>query len=225
MVRAMGTTVRPEIIYPETDGQPMAENTVQFKAIVALVGNLETLFADRPDVFVAGDLFWYPVEGHPEIRQAPDALVVFGRPKGHRRSYLQWLEGNIAPQVVFEVASPSNTEAEWRAKLQFYDQYGVEEYYLYDPDTGNWKGWLRRRGALRPIRTMVGWVSPRLGIRFGRGYQEEVGVSYPDGSRFLGFLEVMQRWREARRAQEEAERRAEQLAQRLRELGVDPDQV
>jgi Uma2 family endonuclease len=40
---------------------------------------------------------------------APDVMVVFGRPKGERRSYRQWQEGNIAPQVVFEILSSGNT--------------------------------------------------------------------------------------------------------------------
>jgi hypothetical protein len=45
-------------------------------------GNLAALFADRPDVFVAGDLLWYPVEGRPDICRAPDVMVAIGRPKG-----------------------------------------------------------------------------------------------------------------------------------------------
>ncbi len=44
------------IQYPESDGQPMADNTLQFQWIVLIKENLETLFRDRPDVFVAGDL-------------------------------------------------------------------------------------------------------------------------------------------------------------------------
>ncbi len=32
-------------------------------------------------------------------------MVVFGRPKGDRGSYKQWLENQIAPQVVFEILS------------------------------------------------------------------------------------------------------------------------
>ena len=71
-------------------------------------GGLDALFRDDPDVFVAGDLLWYPVEGDPKTRIAPDAMVVFGRPKGYRGSYKQWDEGGIAPQVVFEVLSPGN---------------------------------------------------------------------------------------------------------------------
>lgn len=77
------------VIYPESDGLPMADNTRQMRWIVVLYGNLAALFREQPDVFVAGDLFWYPVQGHPEIVVAPDTLVVFGRPKGDRGSYRQ----------------------------------------------------------------------------------------------------------------------------------------
>ncbi len=101
-IMSSSTSSQQEIIYPESDGQPMAENMQQFRWIVMIKENLETLFQDNPQVFVAGDLFWYPVEGTPEIRRAPDTLVVFGRPRGDRGSYRQWLEDNIAPQVVFD---------------------------------------------------------------------------------------------------------------------------
>src|SRR5438128_1018539 len=118
------------IVYPESDGQPMAENTLQFRWIVTIEGGLEALYKDDPTVFVAGDLLWYPVEGDNTIRQAPDALVVFGRPKGHRGSYRQWEEDHIAPQVVFEVLSPGNRHGEMGQKFQFYERYGVDEDYI-----------------------------------------------------------------------------------------------
>src|SRR3954464_9457290 len=142
---------RPTIEYPDSDGQPMADNTLQFEWIVTIKGGLEALFRDRPDVFVAGDLLWYPVEGDATIRLAPDALVVFGRPKGYRGSYRQWEEGDIAPQVVFEVLSPGNRPQEMADKFRFYDTYGVEEYYVYDPDNVVLSGWQRRGGNLQPI--------------------------------------------------------------------------
>ena len=107
------------LIYPETDGQPMAENTLQFEWIVLIKLGLEACFVDRDNVFVAGDLFWYPVEGRPEARQAPDILVALGRPKGHRGSYMQWLENHIAPQVVFEILSPGNRAGEMARKFEF----------------------------------------------------------------------------------------------------------
>jgi Uma2 family endonuclease len=118
------------IVYLEADGEPIAENTVQFRWIVTVKEGLERAFRDRPDVFVAGDLLWYPVESHPEIRQAPDAMVVFGRPKGDRGSYMQRVEGGSPPQVVFEILSPGNRFTEMIKKFDFYERYGVEEYYL-----------------------------------------------------------------------------------------------
>ncbi|MCU0875242.1 MAG: hypothetical protein MUE50_23160, partial [Pirellulaceae bacterium] len=77
---------KPEIEYPDSDGLPMSDNTLQFQWIVTLQGGLDALFRDDPDVFVAGDLLWYPVEGDNTVRAAPDVLVVFGRPKGYRGS-------------------------------------------------------------------------------------------------------------------------------------------
>ena len=160
-------TVAEELLYPESDGKPMADNSKQFRYIVTIEGNLEILFADDPNVFIIGDMLWYPVEGHPEIRQAPDVMVAFGRPKGDRGSYLQWREANIPPQVVFEILSTGNRKREMDEKFQFYERYGVEEYYLYDPDRGRLRGWLRNAaGRLVPIQQMQGWESPRLGIRF-----------------------------------------------------------
>jgi Uma2 family endonuclease len=231
---AMQTTAatQPEIIYPETDGEPMAQNTKQAEVMMTLKENLDALFADRDDVFVAIDHFWYPVKGHPEIRQAPDVMVVLGRPKGHRGSYKQWEEDNIPPQVVFEVVSPGNTQEEWDAKLAFYEQYGVLEYYIYDPDTSEWRGYVREGGKLAVIEAMEGWVSPLLGIRFGRGSGTDPGVYAPSGERFVGYVEVRRalelavaRELEARRREEAARQRAEQLAQKLRELGIEPDEV
>ena len=75
------------VIYPDSDGKRIADNTLQFRWIATLVLNLEALYFDNPNVFVAGDLLWYPVEGNNKIRTAPDALVAFVRPKGDRGSY------------------------------------------------------------------------------------------------------------------------------------------
>ena len=61
-----------DIIYPDSDGQPMSDNTKQFRWIVTIKEGLEWLFQDHPNVFVAGDLLWYPVEGSNTIRMAPD---------------------------------------------------------------------------------------------------------------------------------------------------------
>jgi Uma2 family endonuclease len=211
-----------QVVYPSSDGKPMAENTLQFLWINTIENNLERLFRDDPNVFVVADNLWYPVEGEPEVRQAPDVYVVFGRPKGHRGSYIQHLEGGVPLTVVFEVLSPGNKKAEMDEKLRFYDEYGVEEYYVYDPDKERLTAYLRGRAALRKVRVGSEFVSPRLKVRFDLG-TGALRIYYPDGRPFLTNLE---RWAEseaaAKRADEE-KKRAERLAEKLRALGIDPE--
>ena len=125
-------TATEEIVYPDSDGKSMADDTRQWDWMVKIVGELREMFAGQ-DVFVTGDLLWYPVKGEPKTVPAPDALVAFGRPAGYRGSYKQWEEAGVTPQVVFEVLSPRNTREEMAAKQNFYDRYGVEEYYFIDP--------------------------------------------------------------------------------------------
>src|SRR5262249_41682427 len=196
-------------ICPEDDGRPMADNTRQFRWITTLVGNLTALFRDRPDVFVCGDQLWYPVEGEPEIRAAPDAYVVFGRPKGDRGSYKQWEEGGVPMTVVFEVLSPSNTVSEMADKLDFYEDHGSQEYYVYDPDNNRLQGYVRRGDVFTRVRPMNGFVSPRLGIRFDLSGPELV-VRYPNGRPFLTFEELEVERAQAVQRAEQAEQRAEQ---------------
>ncbi|MCI0463908.1 MAG: Uma2 family endonuclease [Gemmataceae bacterium] len=201
------------IIYPESDGLPMADNTRQFMWIVVLYGNLAALFRDRLDVFVCGNQNWYPVEGHPDICAAPDVYVVFGRPKGHRPSYKQWEEAHVPMTVVFEILSPNNTLWEMMDKLTFYEEYGVEEYYVYDPDTNRLMVYLRRGEVLRRVHQVAGFVSPRLGIRFDLSGPELV-VRYPDGRPFLPFEELAAERTQAEQQSEQERQRAEQERQR-----------
>jgi Uma2 family endonuclease len=239
-------TETTQIIYPDCDGQSMSDNTNQFRWIVTIKENLELLFAENPDVFIAGDLLWYPVEGNNKIRQAPDAMVVFGRPKGDRGSYRQWMENGIAPQVVFEILSPGNRMSEMSRKLHFYEQYGIEEYYIYDPDRIDFTGWIRNGDRLESIPEGEGsanedasnWVSPRLGIRFNM-QPDTLIIYHPDDRPFLSFVEIDWRRQQAEQSEQQAQvarqqagqaeqqaqaarQQAEKLAAKLRELGIDP---
>ena len=226
-----------QIVYPDSDGQPMADNTKQFRWIMLIHANLDWLFRDEELVFVAGDLLWYPVEGNPKYRVAPDVMIAFGRPKGDRGSYKQWQEDNIAPQVVFEILSPGNTEGEMDRKLQIYARCGVEEYYIYDPDRLVLKGYQRSDDFyLERIDRMDGWTSPRLGITFGL-IEGELQLTHPDGRVFENFdnvaterdliraenqqLETDKQQLEADKQQLEAAKNKRDA--KLRELGIDPD--
>jgi hypothetical protein len=89
IVSKLEPTETPKVIYPDSNGQPMANNPEQFRWIVTIKQNSDTLFSKNPNGFVIGDLLWYGVEGNPKIRTDPDVMVIFGSPKGRRGSYQQ----------------------------------------------------------------------------------------------------------------------------------------
>ncbi|WP_375495516.1 Uma2 family endonuclease [uncultured Nostoc sp.] len=206
-----------DLDFPDSDGKPMADNTEQFRWIVLIKENLEILFANEPNVFVAGDLLWLPVKSRLISPVAPDAMVVFGRPKGRRGSYKQWQEDNIAPQVVWEILSPSNNANEMERKLEFYQTYGVEEYYQYDPDRYELKGWRRLGEQLLPIAQIDEWTSPLLGIRFAVGNHELV-IYRPDGRQFLSSVELEQRAEQAEQQLQDVQALLQQYRDRFGEL-------
>lgn len=224
MVTPLPAAAHLAVSYPDRNGNLIADNTKQFEWIVLIKKNLDLLVANNPNIFVAGDLPWYPIDGNSKICTAPDVLVAFGRPKGTRGCYKQWEEDNIPPQVVFEVLSPSNTQTEMDKKLLFYDRHGVEEYYLYNPNTNELRGWLRTDGYLDAIEPISGWVSPRLQIQFDSS-AEVLQIYFPNGDRFLSYSELAQQLEQERQRAQSAEERAARLAERLRQAGIDPDQV
>lgn len=215
------TPIDPQVLYPDSDGKPMAENTIQYRWIVRLVANLKHLLRDQT-AFVAGDLLWYPepVDVPPAPAQAPDAMVVLGRPRGDRGSYKQWEEDNQAPQVVFEILSPSNTAREMLKKREFYSQYGVLEMFFYDPDSFDFLGLVRFTPAdewtlISPLQ--FPWSSPILGIRFEM-FEEGLALFHPNGEPFKDPGELFE---ERDQAQQERDR----ALAKLRELGIEPSEL
>ncbi|MFN3927294.1 MAG: hypothetical protein ACK4QL_08220 [Pseudanabaenaceae cyanobacterium] len=70
-----------EVFYPCEDDQPLTEVQAQALAISGLFGRLGCIFPDQ---------FFYTVAGNPNIRFAPDVMVVFDIPKKLYDSYKLW---------------------------------------------------------------------------------------------------------------------------------------
>lgn len=174
-----------EILYPDSDGIPMSDNTWQHRWIATLMWNASILYQDRQDIFVAGDHLIYPFEGDNKTRIAPDAYVAFGAPKKDRGSYKVWKEGGIFPQVVFEVYSPGNSQVGFAEKRSKYERFGAEEYYVIYPDyPSTIVGYIRNEDVLVEIETMNGHVSPRLGVTFLID-EGDIEILGPDGNIWL----------------------------------------
>ena len=209
-----------EIHYPESDGNPMADNTKQLECIVYFFINLKIRFKDTEHIFIAADHLWYPVEGDNKTRVAPDVMICFDRPRGHRGSYRQWEEGDVAPQVGFEVLSPSNTRKEMMKKRDFYEKYGVKEFIIIDPDKETFVVFALKGQSLAPVHySGNSWQSPLLGITILSTSKGIQGL-YPDGQPFETEIELKEKiiaeQQEAERQRQEAERQ-KQEAERQRQ--------
>lgn len=225
-----------QVVYPESDGEPMAESWLQAEVIRMLVHGFQRLLAGRPGVVVGGDNFWYPVEGDPKTVTAPDVIVIVDMPRipplKDMGSYRQWEHGGH-PSLVVEVLSPSNTYREMVRKREFYERYGVDEYWVFDPEDGGLEVWLRREGQFHLVpRAADGHVSPTTGVTVAVE-NDELSVHDPGGSRrwlYLADEAVLSNERaelsvaaveraeaEAQRA-DRAEQRVHQLEARLAEL-------
>ncbi len=218
------------IEYPETDGKPMAETDVHRKLMTDLIEALERHFQATPDVYASGNMLLYYEEGNPRKSVAPDVFVVRGVGKHQRRVYFLWQEGR-APAAVFEISSRGTYKEDLQRKWLLYAQLGVAEYYLYDPEYDYLKGGLM---AYRPgdegeyVEAPVtdGVIhSPALGLDV-----VDTGTTLrlrdPQTGQFLPTrAELEQAAAEAADRATQAEERATRLAAKLRELGVDPEQV
>lgn len=122
-----------EIIYPSSDGEPIAENDFTRSYLFYCVNALDCYFQDRPNVYVSANSFIYYERGKVESRVAPDVYVVFGVEKRLRDNYKVWEEGGVTPDFVLEITSKITREKDQIYKPELYRQLGVKEYFQYDP--------------------------------------------------------------------------------------------
>ena len=216
------------IIYPSSDGEPMAESEQQYIPMTETVAEMRHWFRDRPDVYVIGDMLVYYRMNRTDIRVAPDIFVVFGVTSRHPRdSWLVWREGK-APDFVMEIASPGTWRRDVYDKRILYALLGVREYWRFDP-TGLCFTPVLVGEALDPVTGQYGPLpvimdasgvlrghSPLLGLEFRVEEGLRLRVYDPaTGERLRTLTEsedLLQSETEARQAAEAAVTEAEAIA-------------
>ena len=218
----MATRVRSKLIdYPESDGQPMAETDVHIDLVAGIRERLKARYADDPNVYVAGNLFVYYVEGDPAAALAPDGFVVFGVPKRTRRSYRVWREGRY-PDVVFEFTSARTQDKDLGDKFDTYrDVWKVKEYFLFDPLEEyldpSLVGYRLVRGEFQPIKPVKGTLTSKaLGLTLSRDGARLILRDTTTGAEVLTAAE--QRAAKAERRAAAAEAKAARLEAELAAL-------
>lgn len=121
------------IFYPESDGEPMAETDTHIQLMFDLRFSLHNFFRDTTDVYVGSNLMFYYAEGNPRKCIAPDVFVVRGVGNHPRRTFKLWEEKH-APEVVFEISSRQTWGDDLQRKWRLYEQIGVREYFIFDPE-------------------------------------------------------------------------------------------
>jgi Uma2 family endonuclease len=206
-----------EIDYPTSDGKPMAETDLHREDMVDTIQVLDDRFADRPDVYVSGNLLLYYEEGNRRRHISPDVLVAIGVPKRPRRDYyLLWEEGK-APDFVAEITSQSTKKEDRKTKFELYrDILRVTEYVLFDPRAEYLKpplqGFRLVGGDYVPIEPVAGRLpSAVLGLHLERD-GERLRLFDPATGQYL--LTRLERQEAADRRADEERRRADEERRR-----------
>ncbi|MBW4634770.1 MAG: Uma2 family endonuclease [Iphinoe sp. HA4291-MV1] len=199
---------------------------------------LEFIWADRNDWFFGIDMGIYHTTGVSHLVPViPDGFLSLGveRRKGgnSRLSYVLWEEKNIVPKLALEVVSKTPGD-EYDSKLKIYANLGVLYYIIYNPQY-----WRRNQHQPFEVYKLVDteyqlqigepyWM-PEIGLGIGRSkytsgtIQREVLYWYDQNrTRYQTQQEVAQSERQRR---ELAEQQRERLAAKLRELGINPDDI
>jgi Uma2 family endonuclease len=169
---------------------------------------------------------------YPEERLfAPDLIAVVDVDPHERDRWVVSQEGK-GKGLALEIILSGDAKKDLEENVERYARLGIPEYFIFDARSLRLLGYRLDPGAgdvanrYRPIVPQRGrWSSHVLGldlaledgrIRFYHG-----SAPLLEAAELIAKLESMTD--DLVRRKEEAERRAESLAQRLRELGVDPD--
>ncbi|MBE9212181.1 Uma2 family endonuclease [Plectonema cf. radiosum LEGE 06105] len=208
---------------PDSDETPV-DNELQELIPGLLKSILLILWAERMDWLFAIDMGIYLDPDEPPI--VPDAFLCLGVERVYdeelRPSYVLWDE-NVVPILTLEIVS-QNYRKEYTKKLEDYAQMGVLYYVIYSSR--------RRRKPRLEVHKLINdkyqlqagnplWL-PEIGLGIGSERGNYSGVTrewlywYNEaGKRYLTPQEQIQ----------QQAQRTRLLAEKLRELGVDPDAI
>lgn len=168
--------------------------------------------------------------------RGPDLYVVFDADPRLRKSWMVWREGGQFPNVVFEMLSDSTAKEDRSTKKQIYqDVWRLPNYFWFHPYTKEFRGFQLVAGHyqdLQPnerghlwsdqMQLFVGIHTDGMLRLFTR---EGELVPLPEEEAERRAEQERQRAEQAESGQFAAQQRAERLAERLRQLGIDPDEI
>jgi Uma2 family endonuclease len=214
-----------DVIFPPGDlysDEPPLESYLHLQQMILLLTCLEWWWRDRQDFFAAGNLtvYYSPRQRKSEHFRGPDFFVVLGTERKPRKSWVVWEEGGQYPNIIIEILSSTTAATDRGLKKQiFQDIFRTPDYFWFDPDTLEFKGFHLLDGQyeeLQPNAEGRLW-SRQLGLYLG---VENAKLRFFDQHQLIPTPAeaAEQEQHKTEIAQQEVERLKEQLLS----LGVDP---
>lgn len=175
----------PDLVYPSSDGQPLAETQEHVDAIFAVVSVLRQYLSDRSAIVLSNQFLYY-LQGSPHYRVAPDVMVIFDVEPGSRDNYKIWEEGQ-EPSVIFEMTSKGTRMEDQRFKKGLYEELGVQEYWMFDP-RGEWLP--DQLQGFRLTSMQVGGVQRSLYVPIEDGISQPLGLRLSVEGKLIRFTRV-----------------------------------
>jgi Uma2 family endonuclease len=238
------------VVFPPGDlysDEPPLESDLHRDQIDLLIHLLRSLWSERQDFYVTGNLtiYYSPNQLKSEYFRGPDFFVVLGTERRPRKSWVVWQEEGKYPNVIIELLSDSTAKTDRGLKKQIYqDTFRTPDYFWFDPHSLEFEGFHLMDGSYQPLEpTEAGWLwSEQLGLYLGVHHnqlrfftadgelvhspEETAGAERQRAEAERQRAEAERQRAEVERQRAEAERQQnDRLRAKLRELGIDPDQV
>lgn len=216
-------------IFPPSDllsDEPPLETYRHLKQLILLLTGFERLWQDRQDFFAGGNLsiYYSTRQLKSEDVRGPDFFVVLNTERKERKSWVVWDEDGKYPNFILEILSDSTAKNDRGLKKQLYqDVFRTPDYFWFDPYSLEFAGFkLNYRRYEQIVPNEQGWLwSDELQLYLGV-VDEKLRFFTPEGELVLSWEEAEA---QERQRAEEAEARAESLLRKLRELGVNSDEL
>ena len=237
--------IMPDATQLESD-EPEMESSQHYMQLMLLVSCLEWLWRNRNDYFIGANLTIFYSRQYLKTKdfRGPDFFLVKQTEKRPRKSWVVWEENGKYPNLIIELLSDSTARVDRNLKKNLYqDNFRTPEYFWFDPETMEFMGFGLDKNRYQEIQpNNQGWrwseeLELYLGVDEGQlRYFTANGQRVPTPQEAAieeqllvqearsQVQEAQSQVQEARSQVQQERERAERLAQRLRELGIDPDE-
>ena len=208
----------PDATLLESD-EPEMESSLHYLQLALLVSCLDWLWREQKDYFIGANLTIYFSRQQLKNRdfRGPDFFLVKNTQNHPRRSWVVWEEDGKYPDLIIELLSTSTAVIDKAFKKTLYEErFRTQEYFWFSPDTLELAGFKLIDGKYKPIKSNNSnllW-SNVLGLYLGL---EGDKLRYFDAEKRLVLTPEEVALQE--------QNRSTILAEKLRELGIDPDEL